>query len=88
MTELYRAGAADVGVADVPAHGSELEGLQALVERAQPADVVAVMCHQDRELLDSWLRAHGATVDSPGVLRDKVLAAQADHPSSMLSTTR
>jgi hypothetical protein len=34
-----------------------------------------VMCHQDRELLDGWLRARGGSVDSPAVLRDKVLLA-------------
>ena len=43
--------------------------------RAVPGDVVAVMCHQDRELLDEWLVGQGATVDTPDVLRDKVMLA-------------
>ena len=64
-SDLYREGAAKVGVEDIPAYDSELEGLQALVARAAPGDVVAVMCHQDRELLDEWLVGQGATVDTP-----------------------
>jgi cyanophycin synthetase len=64
-----------VGVREVPAYDSELAGLEALVARAVPGDVVGMMCHQDRELLDAWLVEHGATVDTPEVLRDKVLLA-------------
>jgi cyanophycin synthetase len=77
FTELYRAGAAEVGVSDVAAYGSELEGLAALVRQARPGDVVALMCHQDRPDVDAWLRKRGATVDPPAVLRDKVLRAAA-----------
>jgi cyanophycin synthetase len=80
LTALYREGAALVGVADVPDFPSELAGLQALVGRAYPGDVVAVMCHQDRPEVDEWLMAQGATVDTPETLRDKVLLAAA--PSS------
>ena len=36
------------------------------------------MCHADRELLDEWLTGQGATVDTPDVLRDKVLLAADD----------
>ena len=78
LDALYRAGAADVNVTEVPSYPSELLGLQALVGRAKPHDVVGVMCHQDREQLDAWLRAEGATVDDPDTLRDKVLAAAPD----------
>lgn len=77
MTAHYREGAAEVGVSDVPAYGSELEGLQSLVDRARPTDVIAVMCHQDRGLLEAWLSEHGGTADSPKVLREKVLLARA-----------
>ncbi len=77
LTALYRAGAARVGVGDLPAYDSELDGLRALVERAEPGDVVAVMTHADRELLDEWLRDQGASVDDPDTLRAKVLAATA-----------
>lgn len=75
LSELYRSGAARVGVEEVPAYESELDGLQALLARATVGDVVAVMCHQDRELLGDWLARRGATVDGPEVLRDKVLLA-------------
>jgi cyanophycin synthetase len=69
---LYRRGAAHVGVFEVPSFETELAGLEALVTRAAPGDVVAVMCHQDREEIDEWLRQHGATVDTPEIIRDKV----------------
>jgi cyanophycin synthetase len=75
LTELYREGAALVGVDEIPDYRSELDGLQALLAQAASGDVVAVMCHQDRPLVDSWLTEQGATVDTPAVLRDKVLLA-------------
>jgi cyanophycin synthetase len=77
LTALYREGAEQVGVHDVAAFASELEGLEALVGRAAPGDVVAVMCHQDRELLDEWLRGRGAAVDTPEELRRKAMTARA-----------
>lgn len=75
LDALYAEGAARVGVEELHAHPTELDGLRALVARAHPGDVVAVMCHQDREELDAWLRERGATVDSPDVIRDKVVLA-------------
>jgi cyanophycin synthetase len=77
LTALYRDGAEKVGVTEVAAYDSELEGLQALVGLAEPGDVVAVMCHQDRVLVDEWLLARGGSVDAPDVVRDKVLLAAA-----------
>jgi cyanophycin synthetase len=76
LEQLYRTGAAHVGVHDVPAYDSELAGLQALVGQAAPGDVVAVMVHQDREQIHDWLLSNGATVDTPDVLRTKVLRAR------------
>ncbi|MEP6666864.1 MAG: Mur ligase family protein [Nocardioidaceae bacterium] len=78
MTAIYREGAARVGVTEVPSYDSELEGLQALLSRAAPGDVVGVMCHQNRTELDAWLCEQGASVDTPQVLRDKVLLASSD----------
>ncbi|MBA3232404.1 MAG: Mur ligase [Propionibacteriales bacterium] len=76
LDALYREGAAHVNVSEIPSYESELSGLRALLNRARGGDVVAVMCHQDRPLLDSWLRKQGATVDTPATFRDKVLATQ------------
>ncbi len=81
LSALYREGAALVGVTDVPDYASELAGLEALAERGTPGDVVAVMCHQDREVLHAWLIDRGATVDAPAVLRDKVMKAADAIPS-------
>ena len=77
LSAIYREGAEKVGVRDIPAYDSELDGLQALLARAVPGDVVGVMCHQDREQIDEWLVGQGATVDTPDVLRDKVTLAGA-----------
>lgn len=65
LAELYRSGAAEVGVDEVPAYETELAGLVALLGRAGPRDVVGLMCHQDRTEIDRWLREQGGTVDSP-----------------------
>ena len=75
MSALFREGAANVGMADLPAYDSELEGLIALLGQAEPGDVVAVMCHQDRVKLEAWLREHGGAVDAPETLSAKVCAA-------------
>jgi len=72
LAAQFRAGAAAVGVTGLDAVDTELGGLQELVRRARPHDVVAVMCHQDRDQLQEWLAARGATVDGPDELRAKV----------------
>ena len=54
-----------------------MDGLAALVEQAEPGDVVGLMCHADREGVYAWIAEHGGTPDSPETLREKVLAA---HP--------
>jgi cyanophycin synthetase len=76
LDELFRAGAARVGVEDLTSYPTELEALEALVKQAEPGDVVGLMCHAEREEVYEWLGAHGFTVDSPETLRDKVRAAQ------------
>ena len=76
LEELLRAGAARVGVEDVPAYPTEVAGLAALVEQAQPGDVVGLMCHADRQGVYDWIAAQGGTADDPGTLRDKVRAAR------------
>jgi cyanophycin synthetase len=76
LDALFRAGAARVGVADLPSYPTEVVGLEALVDLAEPGDVVGLMCHEDRPGVYDWLADHGFTIDSPEDLRDKVRAAR------------
>jgi len=75
LTALLREGAAAVGVDDVPSYPTELAGLEALLAEARPGDAVGVMCHAERVEISDWLGGQGATVDSPGDVRAKVLKA-------------
>jgi len=72
---LLRAGAERVGVTEVVSYPTEVSGLAALVEQAQPGDVVALMCHAEREAVYAWLAEHGGVPDSPETLAAKVRAA-------------
>ncbi len=74
-----RAGLADVGVAEAESFPTELEGLQALVTAAHDGDVVALMCHEDRDAVTAWLAARGATADAPADIRRKVVLARGEH---------
>jgi cyanophycin synthetase len=76
LDALFRAGAARVGVPDVPSHPTEVAALEALVEQAGPGDVVGLMCHEDRQGVYDWLAAHDFLADTPDTLRDKVRTAQ------------
>lgn len=73
---LLRAGAARVGVTDIDTYTTEVACLAALVERAEPGDVVGLMCHAERQEAYDWIAGHGGTPDSPEVLSQKVRAAQ------------
>jgi cyanophycin synthetase len=75
LEELLRAGAARVGVTDVPSYPTEVDCLAALVGLARPGDVVGLMCHADREGVFAWIDAQGGTPDSPEETRAKVVAA-------------
>ncbi len=77
LAALLRDGAAAVGVTDVPVHPTELAGLQALVARSAPGDVIGIMCHAERLEIGAWLTGEGAEVATPEVIREKVLAARA-----------
>ncbi|HEY7719637.1 MAG TPA: tetratricopeptide repeat protein [Pedococcus sp.] len=74
-----RLGLARAGVADIESHDTELGGLQALVPEAADGDVVALMCHSERQQVADWLLAQGATPDSPADIRRKVVAARGEH---------
>jgi cyanophycin synthetase len=73
INELISEGAAHAGMEIQATHDSELGGLISLVGQARDGDVVAIMTHQDRELLEQWLLDHGASRDSADALRTKVL---------------
>jgi cyanophycin synthetase len=76
IDQLMRNGAARVGVAEVPSYPTELASLRALVDQAEPGDVVGLMCHAEREEVQAWIAARGGTPDSPETLRDKVRRAR------------
>ena len=60
MNELLRGGAREGGYAgEIASHPSELGALQALIARASPGDVCAVMAHVERTELFAWLEAEG-----------------------------
>ncbi len=80
LEDLLRRGAAAVGVHDVPAYPTELEGAKALVGEAGDGDVVALMVHADRQGVGAWLRSVGATPDDPDTVRAKVVTARGLHP--------
>jgi len=73
---LLRAGAARVGVTDIDTYTTEVGCLAALVERAEPGDVVGLMCHAERQEAYDWIAAHDGTPDTPETLSRKVRAAQ------------
>jgi cyanophycin synthetase len=75
LGKLIKAGAAHAGMDILREHDSELSCLVSLVSEAREADVVAIMTHQDRELLDQWLIDHGASRDNADVLRGKASAS-------------
>jgi cyanophycin synthetase len=77
LDELFRHGAARVGVTEVPSYPTEVDGLEALLARAEPGDVVGLMCHQDREGVYDRLGQLGYLADTPETLREKVRAARA-----------
>ncbi|WP_210502329.1 Mur ligase family protein [Nocardioides xinjiangensis] len=77
LDALLRAGAARVGVTDIDTFRTEVECLAALVGRAEPGDVVGLMCHAERQEAYDWIAAHGGTPDSPETLAGKVRAASA-----------
>ena len=74
-----RAGLARAGISDIDSYDTELGGLQALVPAAADGDVVALMCHAEREQVAAWLAGQGATADGPEDVRRKVVAARGEH---------
>lgn len=82
MEELeshLRAGLQRAGVAEIDSYTTELDTLRALVDDAHDGDVVALMCHAEREAVYAWLDSVGATPDEPSTIRRKVIAARGEH---------
>jgi cyanophycin synthetase len=77
LVRLLRQGAATVGLTDLPAHPSELAGLQALAGESGPGDVLALMAPAEREPILAWLTGQGATLLDPDQLRARVVQARA-----------
>jgi cyanophycin synthetase len=77
LEQHFLAGAARVGVHHLASYPSEVAAMGALVAQAKPGDVVGMMVHDDRQGCYDWLEEHGATIDDPATLRDKVRAATA-----------
>jgi len=73
---LLRAGLERVGVAEAVSYDTEVESLAALVEEAQPGDVVGLMCHAERQEAYDWIAEHGGTTDDPQTLAAKVRTAR------------
>ncbi|HEX2140728.1 MAG TPA: Mur ligase family protein [Candidatus Limnocylindria bacterium] len=73
MNEIFRRGAADAGYRRaVRAYPSELDALKALVRRARPGDVAAVMSHAERDAIFAWLAAAGYRPMLPDELRTRL----------------
>ena len=73
------AGLGRAGVADVASYPTEVAGLEACVSAAGDGDVVALMCHAQRDEVLAWLHEHGATPDDHDVIRRKVVRARGEH---------
>jgi cyanophycin synthetase len=70
MNELLRDGAREGGfTGEIEAYPTELSALQALVARARPGDVCAVMAHVERTELFEWLDDENFTHVDAGRLR-------------------
>jgi cyanophycin synthetase len=70
MNELFRRGVLAGGYRRrVPSHPSELAALKALVRRARPGDVAAVMSHAERDEIFTWLNGAGYRPMEPDRLR-------------------
>jgi cyanophycin synthetase len=73
MNEILRSGAREGGFSgDIEALPTELSAMQALVARARPGDVCAVMAHVERKELFDWLEGEGFRPVEVGRLRQVI----------------
>jgi cyanophycin synthetase len=74
MNAILRRGVAEGGYGgEVPAYPTELEALQALLQRSRRGDVAAVMTHVERQPIFEWLAESGYWPVTPQELR-RILA--------------
>lgn len=59
LTTLFRGGAADAGILDLPGFETELDAVKHVIGVAKPQDVVAVMVHAEHAEISQWLRDQG-----------------------------
>ncbi len=79
LEAILRAGAAAVGMHDVPSFPTEVAGLRGLLAEAGDGDVVALMSHAERDGVYAVLDELGATPDGTAQVRAKVIAARGLH---------
>ncbi|WP_411285779.1 tetratricopeptide repeat protein [Lapillicoccus sp.] len=79
IDEHLRAGLGRVGFVEAESFGSEIEGIQAMMQAVTDGDVAALMCHDQREEVARWLAGLGATPDDARSVRRKVVAARGEH---------
>lgn len=79
MEAQLREGLSSVGSVPTSSWSTELDGLRGLLAAAQDGDVVALMCHADRPLLEQWLTERGAVADDARAIRRKVVAHRGEH---------
>ena len=73
MNAILRDGAREGGFSgEIEAYPTELSAMQALVARARPGDVCAVMAHVERKELFEWLESDGFEPVDAGRLRQVI----------------
>jgi cyanophycin synthetase len=73
MNAILREGAREGGFSrEIEAYPTELSAMQALVARARPGDVCAVMAHVERKELFEWLESDGFEPVDVGRLRQVI----------------
>ncbi|MDO5503913.1 MAG: tetratricopeptide repeat protein [Actinomycetia bacterium] len=79
IEDLLKLGLSHVGVIPIGSFETELESVQALLERAADGDVIPVMCHAERHEMYAWVTSVGGSPDDAETVRSKVLGARGEH---------
>jgi cyanophycin synthetase len=81
VIDRLREGAAQAGVADVPAYPDELEALRAILRSARRHDVIGVTALAKRTEIFEWLTSAGATRMTPAAIRRLVRRVREEQTS-------